>query len=67
MDGVKGFFQKNGGGLIGGLVALILACTSLYRFVIGIVLVIIGIWAGNYIQKNKQSVKEKLKNLIDRM
>ena len=67
MDGVKSFFQKNGGGLIGGLIALILACTSLYRFVIGVVLVAFGVWLGNYIQKNKESVKEKLKNLIDRM
>jgi len=29
--------------------------------------VVIGIWAGNYFQKNKDIVKEKLKNLIDKM
>ena len=65
--GVKGFFQKYGGAIIGGIIALVLACTSLYRIVIGIVLVAIGMWAGNYFQKNKESVKEKLKNLIDKM
>ncbi len=65
--GLKGFFEKYGGAIIGGIVALILACTSLYRVVIGIVLVVIGMWAGNYFQKNKESVKEKLKNLIDKM
>ena len=65
--GLKGFFEKYGGAIIGGIVALILACTSLYRVVIGIVLVVLGMWAGNYFQKNKESVKEKLKNLIDKM
>lgn len=68
MDGgVKGFFQKNGGAIIGGLIAFVLACTKLYRVVIAIVLVAIGMWAGNYFQKNKEFVKEKLKNLIDKM
>lgn len=67
MDDVKKFFQKYGGGIIGGLIALVLACTGLYRVVIGIVLVVFGIWVGNYVQKNKEVVKEKLKNLIDKM
>ncbi len=65
--GFKGFFQKFGGAIIGGIIALVLACTSLYRVVIGIVLVAIGMWAGNYFQKNKEVVKEKLKSLIDKM
>ena len=56
--GFKGFFQKFGGAIIGGIIALVLACTSLYRVVIGIVLVAIGMWAGNYFQKNKEVVKE---------
>lgn len=67
MDGLGGFFQKYGGAIIGGFIALILACTRLYRVIIAIVLIIIGIWAGNYVQRNKEEVKEKLKNLIDRM
>ena len=65
--GFKGFFQKFGGAIIGGIIALVLACTSLYRVVIGIVLVAIGMCAGNYFQKNKEVVKEKLKSLIDKM
>ena len=67
MDGLGSFFKKYGGAIIGGLIALVLACTSLYRIIIAIVLIIIGIWAGNYVQKNKEEVKEKLKSLIDRM
>lgn len=64
---MDGFFKKFGGGIIGGIIALILACTNLYRFIIGLVLVVIGIWTGNYVQKNKETVKEKLKSLIDKM
>ena len=67
MDEFKNFFQKYGGMLIGGIIALILACTSLYRFIIAIIFIVLGAWIGNYIQKNKATVKEKLKNLIDKM
>lgn len=67
MDGFRSFFHKFGGGIIGGIIALVLACTSLYRFVIAIVFIALGVWVGNYVQKNKQVVKEKLKNLIDKM
>ena len=34
---------------------------------IGIVLIIIGIYIGNYIQRNKYEVKEKIKNFVDRI
>ncbi|MBP3502353.1 MAG: DUF2273 domain-containing protein [Clostridia bacterium] len=67
MDGIGSFFHKFGGAIIGGIIALVLACTSLYRFIIAIIFIVLGIWAGNYIQKNKEIVKEKLKNLIDKM
>ena len=61
------FFQKFGGAIIGGVIALILACTSFYRFVIAIIFIVVGAWAGNYFQKNKTVVKEKLKSFIDRL
>ena len=34
---------------------------------IKIVLLIIGAFVGNYVQKNKYDVKEKLKSFIDKM
>ena len=34
---------------------------------IGIILIAIGIYVGNYIQINKDDVKDKLKNFIDRL
>ena len=53
MDEFKEFLSKYWGGLLGAIIALILACTNLYRFVIGIVLIVCGFIAGNYLQYNK--------------
>ena len=60
MEEIKNFLSKYWGGVIGGVIALILACT-------GIVLIFIGIWAGNYFQHNKSKVKEKIKYFVDKM
>ena len=35
--------------------------------IIGIILIGMGLFIGNYIQRNKYEVKEKLKNFIDKM
>lgn len=67
MDDFKNFISNCWGALVGGIIALILACTGLYRVVVGIVLVVMGAWAGNYFQHNKDNVKTKLKNFIDKM
>lgn len=67
MDGFKSFFSKFGGALIGAIIALIFACTNFYRVIIAIVFICLGAWVGNYVQKNKEMVKEKLKSLIDKM
>ena len=42
-------------------------CTKLYELIIAVVLVILGAIVGNYVQKNKDEVKEKLKGFIDRL
>ena len=55
------------GAIIGGVIALILACTSLYRVVIGIVLVCIGAWFGYYCQHYKENVKNKLRTFVDKL
>ena len=41
--------------------------TGFYKLMIGIILIAIGIYVGNYIQINKDDVKDKLKNFIDRL
>ncbi len=67
MDGFKKFVSEYAGAIIGGIVAIVILCTRLYELIVGIILVAIGIFIGNYVQRNKYEVKEKLKNLIDRM
>lgn len=67
MDGFKKFVSEYKGAIIGGIVAIIILCTRLYELIVGIILVALGIFIGNYVQKNKYDVKEKLKNIIDRM
>ena len=56
-----------GGAIIGGLVALLLCFTGLYKLLVTVVVVIAGVFLGNYIQKNKTSVKEKIKEFIDKV
>lgn len=67
MDGFKKFVSEYAGAIIGGIVAIVILCTRLYELMVGIILIAIGIFVGNYVQRNKYEVKEKLKNLIDRM
>lgn len=67
MEGFKEFVKEYCGAIIGALVAIIILCTNLYRLIIGIILISAGIFVGNYIQRNKYEVKEKIKNFVDRM
>lgn len=68
-DGTNNFNElvsKYGGAFIGGLIALILCFTQLYKLLVCIILVCAGMFLGNYVQKNKSNVKEKLKEFIDK-
>lgn len=67
MDNMKQFWDQYKGAIIGGLIGVLILCTQLYRLVIGIILIAIGIFVGNYVQYNKYDVKEKLKKFIDKM
>jgi uncharacterized membrane protein len=60
------FVVKYKGAIIGGIVAILLICTGLFKLLIALVVITAGIFGGNYIQKNKDLVKEKLKNFIDK-
>ena len=66
MDGFKNFMSEFGGAVIGAIIAILILCTGLYKLIIGIILIVLGMICGNYIQKNKYEVKEKLKNFIDK-
>ena len=63
MDDIKKFFRTYGGAIIGALIAILILCTRLYELIIWIVFICLG----NYVQHNKSEVKEKLKKFIDRL
>lgn len=67
MEGFKNFWNQYKGAIIGIVVAILILCTKLYDLIIGCVVIILGAMFGSYVQKNKDIVKEKLKNFIDRL
>lgn len=67
MNEIKDFFMKYRGAILGALIAILILYTGFYKLVVGIVLVCIGIYVGNYVQLNKTEVKDKLKNFIDKL
>ena len=62
----KEFIDKYIGMLIGILIALILILLVNEVTLIKIAIIVLGAIVGKDVQDNKDSVKEKLKNLIDR-
>lgn len=60
------FLYKYGGATIGGIIALLLCVTGIYKLLFCCIVILVGMFIGNYIQKNKIDVKEKLKNFIDK-
>ena len=67
MEEFKNFIKEYSGAIIGGLVAILILFTRLYQLIIGVILIVMGIFVGNYIQRNKYDVKEKIKSFIDKM
>ena len=67
MNEIKDFLMKYRGAIIGALLSILVLCTGFYKLIVGIILICIGIYVGNYVQLNKNAVKEKIKNFIDKL
>ena len=67
MEDIKNFIMKYRGAILGAIVAILILCTQLYKLIIGVILICMGIYVGNYVQLNKDSVKEKIKRFIDKL
>ena len=67
MEGFKEFVKEYCGAIVGALIAIIVLCTNLYKLIIGVILIVGGMFVGNYVQRNKEEVKERLKGFVDRM
>ncbi len=67
MEDIKKFISQYKGAIIGIIVAIVILATRLYDVIVGILLILVGAFLGNYVQQNKEMVKAKLKKFIDRM
>ena len=67
MENFKDFWNDYKGAIIGVIIVILLLATKAYKLIFVVVLLVLGAFAGNYIQQNKESVKDKIKNFIDRM
>ncbi len=64
MEEFKKFLIKYRGALIGGLISIIALILNLHKVLVWILIVVAGVLAGNYVQHNKEFVKDKLKTYI---
>lgn len=67
MDNFRDFWNQYKGAIIGVVVAILILITRLHDLILAIVIIIFGAFIGNYVQQNKEYVKEKLKNFIDKI
>ena len=67
MEEFKNFLINFRGAIIGGLIALIALLLNLHTVLLWILIIVAGIIIGNYVQHNKEFVKDKLKSYIDKL
>ncbi len=67
MDSLEKFVTKYMGAIIGVVVAILILATRMYILIIWISVIVAGAFLGNYVQRNREEVKTKLRNLIDKM
>ena len=67
MDNFKDFWNQFRGAIIGVIIAILILITGLDKLILAIVVITLGAFIGNYVQRNKEDVKAKLKNFIDKM
>ena len=65
-DEFKNFCMKYKGAILGAFIAIILVFTGILDAIIVLGIIVLGMILGNYVQRNKELVKEKLKNFIDK-
>lgn len=67
MNSFKDFWNHFKGAIIGVIIAILILVTRLHDLILAAVVLILGAFIGNYVQQNKEDVKMKLKNFIDKM
>ncbi len=67
MEGFKEFWNHYKGAIIGVIIAILVLATRLYNLIIAIFVLCLGALIGNYVQQNKEEVKDRIKKFIDKM
>ena len=67
MEDFKSFLINFRGAIIGGVIAFLALLLNLHTVLIWILIIVAGILIGNYVQHNKEFVKDKLKSYIDKL
>ncbi len=67
MNGLKDIWNQYKGTIIGIIIAILILITRLHDLILAIVILVLGAFIGNYVQQNKDFVKTKLKNFIDKI
>ena len=67
MNNFKDFWNQFKGVIIGVVIAILILITGLDQLILAIVVIALGAFIGNYVQRNKEDVKTKLKSFIDKM
>ena len=67
MNNFKDIWNQFKGVIIGVVIAILILITGLDKLILAIVVIALGAFIGNYVQRNKEEVKTKLKSFIDKM
>ena len=67
MNSIKEVWNEYKGAIIGIVVAILILVTQLDKLILAIIVLFLGAFIGNYVQRNKEDVKLKLKKFIDKM
>lgn len=66
MEKFKDFIVKYRGAIIGEIIAIVLLILKIYQILVGCLIIVAGVLIGNYVQQNKEKVKEGIRRLVDR-
>ena len=66
MEEFKNFLIKYRGAIIGGIVAIIALMLKIHEILIGCLIILAGIFVGNYVQQNKETVKNFIRRVVDK-
>ena len=59
MNNFKDFWNQFRGAIIGVIIAILILITGLDKLILAIVVIAIGAFDENYVQRNKEDVKKK--------